>query len=84
MGGEVVSHFLAFRFSSTNVNPILHTWMRDNCVTCDGSPTIQVFPWIFNIGMVNLTILKFSFKWVKVMLPYTGGRAACSGGWGAV
>jgi hypothetical protein len=21
----------------------------------------------------NLTILKFSFKWVKVMLPYTGG-----------
>jgi hypothetical protein len=32
----------------------------------------------------DLTILKFSFKWVKVMLPYTGGggRAVCSGGWG--
>jgi hypothetical protein len=23
----------------------------------------------------NLTILKFSFKWVKVMLPYTGGES---------
>jgi hypothetical protein len=33
-------------------NPILHTWFRDSCFTCDGSPTIQVFPLIFYIGMV--------------------------------
>jgi hypothetical protein len=34
------------------VNPILHTLFRDSCFTCDGSPTIQVFPLIFYIGMV--------------------------------
>jgi hypothetical protein len=40
-------------------------------------------PFAFLHRYGNLTILKFSFKWVKVMLPYTGGgRAACSGGWG--
>jgi hypothetical protein len=33
-------------------NPILHTWFRDSCFTCDGSSTIQVFPLLFNIGMV--------------------------------
>jgi hypothetical protein len=33
-------------------NPILHTWFRDSCFTCVGSPTIQVFPMIFYIGMV--------------------------------
>ena len=33
-------------------NPILHTWFRDICFKCDGSPTIQVFPLIFYIGMV--------------------------------
>jgi hypothetical protein len=42
------------------------------------------FPFDFLPRYGNLTILKFSFKWVKVMLPCTGGRAACSGGWGAV
>ncbi len=59
-------------------NPILHTWFRDSCSTCDDSLTIQIFPLLFNIGMVydNLTILEFSSKWVKVMLPYRGGRAA--------
>ncbi len=34
-------------------------------------------PYRFSLGFLhrygNLTILKFSFKWVKVMLPYTGG-----------
>ncbi len=35
-----------------NLNPILHTWFRDSCFTCDGSHTIQVFPWISYIGMV--------------------------------
>jgi hypothetical protein len=34
------------------INPILHTWFRDSCFTCDGSPTIKVFPLIFYIGMV--------------------------------
>jgi hypothetical protein len=34
------------------VNPILHTWFRDSCFTCDGSPTIQVFPLNFYTGMV--------------------------------
>ena len=33
------------------LNPILHTWFRDSCFTCDGSPTIQGFPLIFYIGM---------------------------------
>ncbi len=32
--------------------PILHTWLKDSCFTCDGSPTIQVFPLIFYIGVV--------------------------------
>jgi hypothetical protein len=34
-----------------NINPILHTWFRDSCFTCDGSSAIQVFPLLFNIGM---------------------------------
>ncbi len=34
------------------INPILHTWFRDSCFTCDGSPAIQIFPMIFHIGMV--------------------------------
>jgi hypothetical protein len=48
---EEVSHFLFY------FNPILHTWFRYSCFTCDGSsatqvfPT-QVFPLLFNIGMV--------------------------------
>jgi len=33
-------------------NPILHTWFRDGCFTCDGFSTIQVFPLLLNIGMV--------------------------------
>jgi hypothetical protein len=42
---------------------------------CDDSLTVQVFPLLFNIGMVydNLTILELISKWVKVMLPYRGG-----------
>jgi hypothetical protein len=35
-------------------NPILHTWFRDSCFTCDGSSTIQVFPFLFNIGIVEV------------------------------
>ncbi len=31
------------------------------------------FPFDFLQRYGNLTILKFCFKWVKVMLPYTGG-----------
>jgi hypothetical protein len=27
----------------TNVSPILHTWFRDSCFTCDSSSTVQVF-----------------------------------------
>ncbi len=30
--------------STSSLNPILHTWFRDSCFTCDGSPTIQIFP----------------------------------------
>jgi hypothetical protein len=45
-------------------------------------------PYGFSLDFLHrygkLTILKFSSKWVKVMLPYRGGRAACSGGWGEV
>ncbi len=33
-------------------NPILLTWFRDSCFTCDGSSTIQVFPLLFNMRMV--------------------------------
>ncbi len=57
----------------TNVNPILHTWFKEIRLTCQGSLTIKVFPLLFNIGIGNLTILEFSSKWVKVMLPYRGG-----------
>jgi hypothetical protein len=39
-------------FIVCELTPILHTWFRDSCFTCDGSPTIQVFPLIFYIGMV--------------------------------
>jgi hypothetical protein len=34
------------------INPILHTWFRDSCFTCDGFSTIQVFPLLFHIGIV--------------------------------
>jgi hypothetical protein len=34
------------------LNPILHTWFRDSCFTCDGASTTQVFHLLFNIGMV--------------------------------
>jgi hypothetical protein len=36
------------------VNPIIHTWCKDSCFTCDGSLTLQVLPllfMLFNIGM---------------------------------
>ena len=33
---------------SAHLNPILHTWIRDSCFTCDGSKTIQDFPLLFN------------------------------------
>jgi hypothetical protein len=36
----------------SNLNPILHTWFRDSCFIYDGSTTIQVFPLLFNTGMV--------------------------------
>jgi kinesin light chain len=45
---EEASHFFYFIF-----NPIFHTWFRDRCFKCDGSSTIQVFPLLFKIGMVN-------------------------------
>jgi hypothetical protein len=35
-----------------NINPILHTWIRDSCFICDGFSAIRVSPWIFYIGMV--------------------------------
>jgi hypothetical protein len=31
-----------------HLNPILHTWFRDKCFTCDGFLTIQVFHLLFN------------------------------------
>ncbi len=34
------------------LNPILHMWIMDSSFTCDGSPTLQVFPLIFYMGMV--------------------------------
>jgi hypothetical protein len=30
-------------------NPILHTWVRESCFTCDGSQTIQVSLLIFTL-----------------------------------
>jgi hypothetical protein len=35
-----------------DLSPILHTWFRYSCFTCDSSSTIQVSPLLFNIGMV--------------------------------
>ncbi len=47
-------------------------------------PNHTGFPFDFLHGYGNLTILKFSFKWVKVMLPYTeGGGLPVVGGWGS-
>jgi hypothetical protein len=42
----------------------------------------RFFPLIFLHRYGNLTLLKFSFKWVKVMLPYTeeGGLPVVGGG----
>jgi hypothetical protein len=37
----------------SDFNPILHTWFRDSCFTCDGSSTIKVSHLFFNIGMVH-------------------------------
>jgi hypothetical protein len=35
------------------LNPTtLHRWFRDSCFECDDSLIIQVFPLLFNIGMV--------------------------------
>ena len=48
--------------------------VRDSCFTCDGSSTIQVFPLFFNLGYGTVTILEFSSKWEKVILPYIGGQ----------
>jgi len=35
---------------------------------------------LFNNGYGNLTIQEFSFKWVKVMLPYKVGGLPIGGG----
>jgi hypothetical protein len=34
-------------------NPILHTWFRYSCFTCDGSSTLQDFPLLFNRGILD-------------------------------
>ncbi len=49
--------------------------------TYDLSTGYTFDPW-FSRRNTSLTILEFSSKWMKDMLPYRegGGRAACSGG----
>ncbi len=32
-------------------------WFRDSFSTCDGSLIMQVFPLIFNIGMVHISTI---------------------------
>ncbi len=60
-------------------NPILYMWFRDSCFKCDDSLSIQVFPLLFNIGMVygNLTILfQMCEGYVSIQrggLPVVGG-----------
>ena len=44
---RTVSNFFENSRRYSQLNPILNTWFRDSCFTCDGSPTIQVFPLIF-------------------------------------
>ncbi len=51
---------------------VIHWWFPNN----------TGFPFTFWHRYGNLTILEFSSKWVKVLLPYRGRRAACSRGWG--
>jgi hypothetical protein len=46
----------------SSLNPILRTWFRDSCYTCDGSST-YVFPLLLKIGNRILTILESSTKW---------------------
>jgi hypothetical protein len=56
--GQKTSPFLFVSCISVDFvsfNSILHTWFRDSSFTYDGSPTIQVFPLIFYIGMVLMT-----------------------------
>jgi hypothetical protein len=45
-----------FMSENVSINPILHTWFRGSCFTCDGSPAIQVFPLIFYIGIVEALV----------------------------
>ncbi len=73
---EMCYLFINLRASSFLINPILHTWFKDSCFICDGSSTIQVFPLLFNIGMV--TTVLFQVGEVLVL----GRGAAYSGGVG--
>jgi hypothetical protein len=65
---------LHIKIMPLNINPILHTWFRDSCFTCDGCPTIQVFPLNFYIGML--------FNHTKVIFQMGEGYAAIHRGGG--
>jgi hypothetical protein len=65
-------------------NPILHTWIRDSCFTCDGSKTIQDFPLLFNIGYGILSMHKSSLSNSEGPVSIQGwggqgGAALCCG-----
>ncbi len=64
------------------LNPILHTRIRDKCFTCGQFLNHADFLFAFQNRDGNLTILGFSSKWVKAMLPYKGGGLPAVRGWG--
>jgi hypothetical protein len=38
------------------LNPILHTWFRDSCFTCDGSPTILNSTVLFKMSTLQIIL----------------------------
>jgi hypothetical protein len=77
-------HKTAQKTKNLVLNPILHMRITDNCFTCGQFLNHADFLFAFQNRDGNLTILEFSSKWVKAMLPYKVGGAACSEGLGAV
>ncbi len=53
-------------------NPILHTWLRNSCFTCDNSPPIQVFPFDFLHRYGKLNHTKVLLQMGDGLLPHRG------------
>jgi hypothetical protein len=76
MIGADIRHFVFLANAEHTLNPILHTWIRDSCFTCDGSKTIQDFPLLFNIGYGILSMHRSSLSNSEGPVSIQGGRGA--------